>query len=329
MGRPLHKKFFGGTDLGNVAGEFLNTITTASGANNSSGFTNGSTTQVTLSAPQIAGGVTATATVQSVVGAILQLTAGNGSGTTLGATITGTGVSTTVTTFTNLTQKSATGGGTGAVFTIVRTASTTTYTGNTTVTCTSPGSAYTTSSVVTVSGSLLGGADGTNDITFTVTSAVAVAGQITGLTITNPGSGYTSAPTPTYSTGTIGTLAFTYTLSSTQQNGILPQAVTVGSTNRSAGNDIIKQVSTRRYRVQSQDGTAICTLQTATPSAAGQMIIVATDSTSKTYYVTKLTKNKATLTQFGAAGHEFADGSAVTWTLASPTANVNVQLANN
>jgi hypothetical protein len=119
-------------------------------------------------------------------------------------------------------------------------------------------------------------------------------------------------------------------LSTTQQNGILPQAwTTSGGSNQSTGNDIIKQVSTRRYKVQTSDGTAICTLGVATPAAAGQMIIVATDSTSKTYYVTKLTKNKATLTRFGSAGHEFADGAAVPWTLASPTTSVNVQLANN
>jgi len=176
---------------------------------------------------------------------------------------------------------------------------------------------------------LLGGVTSTNDLTITIGGSVATAGTITGITITNVGSGYTSAPTLSYTTGTIGTLTITASLTSTQQNAILPQAVTVGTTNRTTGNDIIKQVSTRRYKVQTTDGTAICTLQTATPSAAGQMIIVATDSTACTYYVTKLTKNKATLTRFGGGSYEFADGAAVTWTLASPTTGVNVQLANN
>ena len=324
MGRPLAKRFFGNTDLAGVAGEVVSSITTASGANNSSGFTNGSTTQVTLSAPQIAGGVTATVTVQSVVGAILQLTAGNGSGTTLSGA--GTAVAVTQT-FTGLTQKSTSGSGTGAVFTVARTGGTS-YASNTTITCTTAGSGYANSATIVIDGALLGGVSSTNDLTITL-GTVATAGQITGLTITNPGAGYTSAPTPTYTTGTIGTLAFTFNLSTTQQNGILPQAVTVGSTNRTTGNDIIKQVSTRRYKVQSQDGTAICTLQTATPSAAGQMIIVATDSTGCTYYVTKLTKNKATLTRFGGGSYEFADGSQTPWTLSSPTLNTNVQLANN
>ena len=325
MGRPLAKRFFGNTDVGGVGGELLTSLA-FTGANNSSGFTNGSTTQATFSAPQIAGGTTATGTiVTGPAGAILQLTAGNGSGTTL----TGSGTAVAVTqTFTGLVQKATNGSGSGAVFTVARTGGTS-YGASTTVTCTTAGTGYVSGNTVTIDGALLGGATSTNDLTITLGGSVATTGTITSITITNVGSGYTSAPTLSYSTGTIGTLTITATLTSTQQNAIIPQAVTVGSTNRSSGNDIIKQVSTRRYKVQSQDGTAICTLQTATPSAAGQMIIVATDSTACTYYVTKLTKNKATLTRFGGGSYEFADGASVPWTLASPTANVNVQLANN
>jgi len=324
MGRPLAKRFFGNTDVGGVGGELLTSLA-FTGANNSSGFINGSTTQATFSAPQIAGGTTATGTIQSVVGAILQLTANTGSGTTLAGS--GTAVAVTQT-FTGLTQKSTNGSGTGAVFTVARTGGTS-YAASTTVTCTTAGSGYASGNTVTIDGALLGGVTTTNDLTITLGGTVSSAGTITSITITNVGSGYTSAPTLSYSTGTIGTLTITATLTSTQQNAILPQAVTVGSTNRTTGNDIIKQVSTRRYKVQSQDGTAICTLQTATPSAAGQMIIVATDSTGCTYYVTKLTKNKATLTRFGGGSYEFADGSQTPWTLSSPTLNTNVQLANN
>ena len=315
MGRPLAKRFFGGINLAGVGGEFLSSITTASGANNSSGFTNGSTTQATLSAPQIAGGVTATVTVQSVAGAILQLTAGNGSGTTL----TGSGTAVAVTqTFTGLVQKATNGSGTGAVFTVARTGGTS-YGANTVVTCTTAGTGYTTGNTVTIDGALLGGVTSTNDLTITL-GTVATAGQITGLTITNPGSGYTSAPTPTFSTGTIGTLAFTFTLSTTQQDAIVCQGITVGSTNRTSGNDILKQVSTRRYKIQTQDGTAICTLKASAPSAAGEMAIVATDASSGTYYVTKLTKNTATLTR--GTGTVYTDGAAVPWTFGTATATV-------
>jgi len=325
MGRPLAKRFFGNTDVSGVGGELLTSLA-FTGANNSSGFTNGSTTQATFSAPQISGGVTATGTiVTGPSGAILQLTAGNGSGTTL----TGSGTAVAVTqTFTGLSQKATNGSGSGAVFTVARTGGTS-YGASTTVTCTTAGTGYVSGNTVTIDGALLGGVTTTNDLTITLGGSVATTGTITSITITNVGSGYTTAPTLSYTTGTIGTLTITASLTSTQQNAILPQAVTVGTTNRTTGNDIIKQVSTRRYKVQSQDGTAICTLQTATPSAAGQMIIVATDSTGCTYYVTKLTKNKATLTRFGGGSYEFADGSQTPWTISSPTLNTNVQLANN
>ena len=319
MGRPLNKKYFGFYDVSGVGGELVSTVA-FTGANNSSGFTNGSTTQVTASAPQIAGGVTATVTVQSVVGAILQLTANTGSGSTLGSTVTGTGVSTTTTAFTNLPQKSATGGGTGGVFNITRTASTTTYTGNVTITCVTPGTGYTTSSVVTIDGALLGGVTSTNDLTFTVTGSVSTAGTITGFTVTNVGSGYTSAPTFAYSTGTIGTLTATASLTSTQQDAIVCQGITSGSTNRTSGNDIIKQVSTRRYKIQTQDGTLVCTLKSSAPTAVGEMAIVATDASSGTYYVTKLTKNTATLTR--GTGTVYTDGASVPWTFGTATATI-------
>ena len=313
MGRPLAKRFFGASGVSGLGGELVSTIA-FTGANNSSGFTNGSAAQITASAPQIAGGVTATATVQSVVGAILQLTANTGSGTTLAGA--GTAVAVTQT-FTGLTQKSSSAG-TGAVFTVARTGGTS-YAANTTVTCTTPGSAYASGGTVVIDGALLGGVTTTNDLTITLGGTVSTAGTITGFTITNVGSGYTSAPTFTYSTGTIGTLTATASLTSTQQDAIVCQGITSGSTNRTSGNDILKQVSTRRYRIQTQDGTLVCTLKASAPSAVGEMAIVATDASSGTYYVTKLTKNRATLTR--GTGSIYTEGASVPWTFGTADAN--------
>ena len=318
MGRPLAKRFFGNTDVSGVGGELASTVALTA-ANNSTGFTNGSTTQATFSAPQIAGGVTATGTiVAGPAGALLQTTANTGTGTTF--TYSGTGVSTTTTVWTGLTQKSSSGSGTGAVFTVTRTASTTTYSGNTTVTVTSKGTGYAVTDTVVIDGAVLGGVTSTNDLTITIAGSVASASTVTGITITNVGSGYTTAPTITFSTGTIGTLTATVSLTSTQQDAIVCQGITSGSTNRTSGNDIIKQVSTRRYKIQTQDGTAICTLKASAPTAAGEMAIVATDASSGTYYVTKLTKNTATLTR--GTGTVYTDGAAVPWTLGTATATV-------
>jgi len=315
MGRPLAKRFFGASGVSSLGGELVSTLAFTA-ANNSSGFTNGSTTQATFSAPQIAGGTTATGTiVTGPAGAILQLTAGNGSGTTL----TGSGTAVAVTqTFTGLVQKATNGSGSGAVFTVARTGGTS-YGANTTVTCTTAGTGYVSGNTVTIDGALLGGVTTTNDLTVTLGGSVATTGTITSITITNVGSGYTTAPTLSYSTGTIGTLTITASLTSSQQDAIVCQGITSGSTNRTTGNDIIKQVSTRRYRIQTQDGTAVCTLKASAPSAAGEMAIVATDASSGTYYVTKLTKNRATLTR--GTGTVYTDGASVPWTFGTADAN--------
>jgi len=155
-------------------------------------------------------------------------------------------------------------------------------------------------------------------LTFTATSAT--AGTVT---VVSAGSGYTAAPTVTVRatlSGGTGTATPTATLATIIQDAIVCQGITSGSTNRTSGNDIIKQVGSRRYRIQTQDGTAVCTLKASAPTAAGEMAIVATDSASGTYYVTKLTGRKATLKR--GTGTIYADGATVGWTFGTATATV-------
>jgi hypothetical protein len=152
------------------------------------------------------------------------------------------------------------------------------------------------------------------------------------VTVVSPGTGYTSAPTITFNGSVAGgsgsaTPVATLTTSAIP-NAISVQAITIGSTNRTSGNDIIRQTGSKRFQVRTQDGVAVCALVQATPSAAGQMAIVATDSSSKTYYVRKITNRLVTLTQFGSAGHEFANGKPVKWVLGSAVNGVSVTLAN-
>ena len=66
------------------------------------------------------------------------------------------------------------------------------------------------------------------------------------------------------------------------------------------------------------------------PTQAGEMTINATDSAGGTYWVVKL-EHAATIVSGGTGtpGTQFADYSAVQWTLDSPTVNVSVQLDNN
>jgi hypothetical protein len=107
-------------------------------------------------------------------------------GATYGTTTTGTSVAAAATY--NVTQKSATGGGTGGTFTIVKTGSGTSYSGATTITGVLPvNGGYTASTVVTISGAQLGGADGTNDMTFTVNTLPTSALTGAAGTFTNAG----------------------------------------------------------------------------------------------------------------------------------------------
>ena len=185
---------------------------------------------------------------------------------------------------------------------------------------------------VTISGTWANFADATTTVTFTAPqiaggitatgTATIVAGAVTAVVITEPGTGYTSAPTVTIADSDGGaetTGTATAVLTSTRPNAIIPQ-VRIGSTNRTSGNDILKQVSAKRFRVRSQDGTAICKLVAGTPGAAGEMAIVATDASSGTYWVSKISGRKVTLVQN--TGSVYTNGSSVPWTLGNASATV-------
>lgn len=165
-------------------------------------------------------------------------------------------------------------------------------------------------------------------ITATASLTVNGGGVITGVTVINSGSGYLSAPALTVSPATTGTTAtFTVTLTTERPNGIAVSAWTPTGSSAKSG-DIQKQESSHRYRVITADGVGICRLVAAAP-AVGQMTITATDSSGKTYYVTKLTAHKAVLTQYGTAGHEFASGSNIKWTLGAAVLNTSVTVSSN
>ena len=163
-------------------------------------------------------------------------------------------------------------------------------------------------------------------------------GKILTIEVTEKGSGYTSAPTVTEDVGGVqGTTTFTAVLTTdsgsagsatNQENAIAAYAFVTGGSNKLG--DIVKQVSSRRYKVKTADGTMVCQLVTdGVANAAGEMTITATDSSSKTYYVKKLTARKAVLIPFGTAGHEFASGASVKWTFGSAVLNSAVTITNN
>jgi len=96
--------------------------------------------------------------------------------------------------------------------------------------------------------------------------------------------------------------------------------------------DIISQKATRRFKVEAgSDGIGVCTLVATSPLAAGQMWINATDSDGNTYYITKITARKVTLTQntqAPAKTFQFATGATAQWNVPSTTGFVTSAVAN-
>lgn len=164
------------------------------------------------------------------------------------------------------------------------------------------------------------------DITFRVESVV----------ITEKGSGYTGSETFTFTKpGTTagdvpaGTIVLTtgngvpYTTGN-QENAIRMTAYLEGGSATEV--DIIKQVSTNRYRVTDGTRVGIVQLQDALADAAGEGSISATDSDGGTYFITKLTAHRATVTQ--GTGTQFTTGTSVPWNMTAAVADVSLLIAN-
>jgi hypothetical protein len=84
--------------------------------------------------------------------------------------------------------------------------------------------------------------------------------------------------------------------------------------------DILKQESSRRYLVQTRGVVkrkGFCKLVAKSPSnlAIGEMCLIATDTTGSTYFVTKLTANRASLVRYSSTGSgwQFNSDSVVGW----------------
>jgi hypothetical protein len=159
----------------------------------------------------------------------------------------------------------------------------------------------------------------------TITFSSATAGTVT---VTEGGSGYTSVPTTTCSLGGgSGTVTLTATLAvdtgavgsvTNDENAISMTAFLTGGS--AVAVDIIKQVSTRRYKVTDGTRTGIVALKSSVATAAGEGSILVTDAAAGTYFVTKLTKNNATLTR--GTGTVYVEGASVPWTFDTATATV-------
>ena len=183
-----------------------------------------------------------------------------------------------------------------------------------------------------------GSADTTTDSGSGTGAKLDVGFCVSYLQVTDPGSGYIGTETITFSTApnggeirAVGTLTYTTDDGRPYDAEAFPAIIayaktTSGGTNKIA--DINKQQSTRKYKVTTTDGTAFCTLKAGAPTTVGEMSITATDSSGKTYYVTKITRHLATLTPYGSSGWEFSTDSRAQWVVgtATPVYGVSVKL---
>ena len=165
---------------------------------------------------------------------------------------------------------------------------------------------------------------------YPVATVVVTAGAVTSVVVTSKGSGYTSAPTATVTTaaGTQTTLTLTPVLTTgaaVRQNGIKCEAQ-IGAGAEVTTGDIIKQVSGRRYKVQTSGGVGVCKLVTTADLGVNEMSITATDSAGGTYFVRKLTARKAVLV--AGTGTQFATGTTAMWTFGSAVVNTTVTIEN-
>lgn len=153
------------------------------------------------------------------------------------------------------------------------------------------------------------------------------------VTIVEKGSGYSAAPTIAGYTNqggiTVATIALTTDSgavgsATNQENAIIIYANVTGSGSTGAVCDIIRQVSTNRYKVTDGTYTKIVQLGTDSSPEDGEAYIVAT-ATGGTYYVTKLTSRKATLVT--KTGDGVLNGLSVPWSFDAGTATT-VQIEN-
>jgi len=297
MGRPLNKKYFGNRNIGaagttddGIGGGAVATFTVATGG----------TYQVRPTANVAAffpGGVMSTGTTTLEVASAV-VTNGGGSGTDNYVD----GDILTVTTASGTATFTVTADVDGIV-----TAATPLARGTFAGVLATGAQATTTDSVA--------GLGCTLTLTYRVVSiqvAIAGSGHVVGSTV-NFGGGGTGA------TATVATIAAdtgAVASSTNQENAIIAYAYVTGGSRQAA--DIIKQVSGKRYKVKTATGTMICKLKSSASSAAGEMEIVATDAAGDTYYVTKLTAHKATLTR--GTGTVYATGVATPWTFSTADA---------
>lgn len=333
MGRPLNKKYFGNRNIGSestvddnkIGGEGVESITTATAGSIIISDTYKTFPALTATAPQLPGGVTATTAVIWEIESIV-ITAPGSAGT--GYTINQTGASATLT------------GLSGQASVAPTVTINTNGSGNVSAISVAGGRGEWTSIDGTgISTWGIVGAGGSNAQAY-------VKFRVKSISMVEKGSGYTAVPslswgtlggttpsgqTPSLTTEqTVGgnqyaTNAGAQNVASYDENAILIYAKTTSGGSSLLG-DIVSQKGRSVFKIKTTDGTANCLLKASAVSAAGECTITATDSDTNTYFVTKISSHRCTVTQ--GTGSQFATGQSVPWTFGNAVEGVSVKIPN-
>jgi hypothetical protein len=150
--------------------------------------------------------------------------------------------------------------------------------------------------------------------------------------VTEQGSGYVTVPSlswggHTFTGQTAPSLnAVTLTVdtggirsATNEENAILMTARLTGGSATLV--DIIKQVNDRRYKVTDGTRTGIVQLKSSVATAVGEGSIRLVDTDGGTYFATKLTSRKATITRGTGLQAAFPTGAQVKWNMTAATAD--------
>ncbi len=302
MGRPINKKYFANTNYAkfggaNVGGEGVASVALGTAG---TGYSQGLT--ATVAGPDLINGVAATLSVavNPATGAITGYTVTSAGSGYLSAPAITLVPAATVT-------RAGTGDSLGTTITLAST--TGLYVGMQVTGSTGLGTGNAANSV------LIASVDSATQITVATAHDGAVSGTLTFADIG--------------ASGVAGTVALTAN-GSARQNSIKCEAQ-IGAGSEVYIGDIVKQTGSKKYKVTTADGTAICTLVTTADLSANQMTISATDSNGNTYFVRKLTQHRAVLVRNVDDGGDsdwlYATGASAPWGFAAASGNT-VQIDN-
>ena len=94
--------------------------------------------------------------------------------------------------------------------------------------------------------------------------------------------------------------------------------------NGAANGYIVAQKGSKRFKVTTAAGTAVCGMVTSAPAAAGEMRITLADSAAGTYFASKISGRTCTVE--AGTGAQFSTGDKVAWNRSAAVVNESIKI---